>query len=156
MPFALSEQFVEPKEAASLYGDPTSIRVLPGPHLELFDERDRRLFFDRSFEVTPRSDRMGYRLAGPVLDSSPRAELVSSAVLMGTVQVPAEGKPILLMADRQTTGGYPTIAQVTTVDLPVIAQLKPGDEVRFENVTLEQAQAALRAQRAKLEVIKAR
>ena len=156
MPFALSERFVETAEAASLYGDQKSVRVLPGPHLELFDERDRRLFLERAFEVSPRSDRMGYRLAGPVLDSSPRAELVSSAVLMGTVQVPGGGEPILLMADRQTTGGYPAIAQVTTADLPLIAQLKPGDEVRFELVTLDQAHAALRAQRATLEAIRGR
>jgi antagonist of KipI len=154
MPFALSERFVDEAEATSLYGRSESVRVLPGPHFELFDERDRRSFFDHAFEVSPRSDRMGYRLTGPVLDSSQRAELVSSAVLMGTVQVPGGGEPILLMADRQTTGGYPTIAQVTTADLPTIAQLKPGDEIRFEMVTLDQAHAALRAQRDKLEAVK--
>jgi antagonist of KipI len=142
MPFALSELFVDEAEATSLYGKSESVRVLPGPHFELFDERDRRSFFDQAFEVSPRSDRMGYRLTGPVLDSSRRAELVSSAV------------PILLMADRQTTGGYPTIAQVTTADLPTIAQLKPGDEIRFKMVTLDQAHAALRAQRDKLEAVK--
>lgn len=156
MPFALSERFVDRAEAASLYGTSESVRVLPGPQFELFDERDRRLFFDQAFEVSPRSDRMGYRLSGPVLDSSRRAELVSSAVVMGTVQVPGGGEPILLMADRQTTGGYPTIAQVTAADLPMVAQLKPGDEIHFEMVTLDQAHAALRAQRDKLEAVKER
>jgi antagonist of KipI len=154
MPFALSERFVDKSEAASLYGTSKPIRVLPGPEFDLFDERDRRFFFDQAFEVSPHSDRMGYRLAGPVLDSSPRAELVSRAVVMGTVQVPGGGNPILLMADRQTTGGYPSIAQVTAADLPMVAQLKPGDEINFEMVTLDQAHAALHAQHDKLEDVK--
>ena len=80
------------------------------------------------------------------MNSSERSELISSAVLTGTVQVPPGGEPIVLMVDRQTTGGYPVIAQVARADLPVLAQLKPGDEIRFEEVTIDQAQTALRAQ----------
>ena len=150
MPFALSDHLVEPNDAVGLYQTSKPVRVVTGPHHDLFDKQDRQTFLKQPFEVSPRSDRMGYRLSGPVLGSGERAELVSSAVVMGSVQVPRGGEPIVLMADRQTTGGYPSIAQVAAVDLPTVAQLKPGDAIGFEAVTIEQAQAALRAQREQL------
>lgn len=153
MPFALSERFVAPDDAVGLYEPVGTVRVLPGPHFHLFAEDDRTTFLNEAFEVSPRSDRMGYRLAGPPLASGRRKELISSAVLTGTVQVPRGGEPIVLMSDRQTTGGYPIIAQVASVDLPAVAQLKPGDEIRFEAITLEQAHTALRAQHERLRAI---
>ena len=83
---------------------------------------------------------MGYRLEGPPLDLSESTELLSEAVAFGTVQLPPGGNPIVLMADRQTTGGYPRIGEVATVDLPLLAQLKPGDRLRFRPVSMTEAQ----------------
>ena len=91
------------------------------------------------FKVSPQSDRMGVRLAGTKLARIGSAELVSSAVAPGTVQVPPDGQPIVLMADAQTIGGYPQVAHVISVDLPLVAQLRPGDTLRFAEVTLEEA-----------------
>ena len=146
LPFALSERKVARAEVLDLYEHDRPVRVMRGPHFDLFDERDQKALVTETFQVSPRSDRMGFRLGGAVLNSSERSELISSAVLTGTVQVPPGGEPIVLMVDRQTTGGYPVIAQVARADLPVLAQLKPGDEIRFEEVTIDQAQTALRAQ----------
>ena len=87
---------------------------------------------------------MGARLEGPELDRVEPGDLLSEAVAPGTVQVPPNGQPILLLGDCQTIGGYPKIAHVITVDLPIAAQLSPGDAVRFHEVSLAQAQDLLR------------
>ena len=93
-----------------------------------------------TFRVSPDSERMGYRLSGtPLLMTKPR-QLLSEATTFGTIQVPAGGQPIILMADRQTTGGYPKMAYVATVDLPLLAQCAPGDALQFEAIPLERAQ----------------
>jgi antagonist of KipI len=97
---------------------------------------------------------MGYRLQGPVLQRQSTAELLSSAVTFGTVQVPPGGQPIVLMADRQTTGGYPRIAQVITADLSMLAQMRPGQQVRFQEVSLAEAQALYLAQERQLRELK--
>jgi antagonist of KipI len=154
LPFALTDRRLSPEDALGLYERDRPLRVMRGPHWELFDEQDREVFLHEVFEVSTSSDRMGYRLSGPLLDSSSRDELISSAVLSGTVQVPPSGEPIVLMADRQTTGGYPVIGLVVTADLPLVAQLRPGDEVRFDEVTIESAQRALRSQARKLRGVK--
>jgi antagonist of KipI len=83
---------------------------------------------------------MGYRLEGGALELTKPMELLSEAVAFGTVQLPPSGDPIVLMADRQTTGGYPRIGEVASVDLPLLAQLKPGDRIRFRPVALDEAQ----------------
>jgi antagonist of KipI len=83
---------------------------------------------------------MGYRLEGVAIELSEPTELLSEAVVFGTVQLPPGGNPIVLMADRQTTGGYPRIGEVASVDLPLLAQLKPGDRLRFRPVSLDEAQ----------------
>ncbi|MGN7409281.1 biotin-dependent carboxyltransferase family protein [Sporosarcina sp. SAFN-010] len=121
-----------------------TIRVLPGRQKNLFTEQSKRNFLSSSFTMGSQSDRMGYRLHGPQLQLSEPNELLSEAVTFGTVQVPSNGQPIVLMADRQTTGGYPKIAQVISADLPVLAQAKPGDSLRFEEVSLYTAQQLLR------------
>lgn len=116
------------------------IRVVKGRNYELFTEKSQQQFVSADFKVTPQSDRMGYRLKGPELKLKNQTEMISEAVNFGTIQVPAEGNPIVLLADRQTTGGYPKIAEVASVDLPKLAQSKPGDELRFEFISLEEAQ----------------
>ncbi len=93
---------------------------------------------------------MGYRLDGATLQA-PGDELLSFPVLAGVVQLPSGGQPILLMADHQTAGGYPVIATVTSASMPVAAQLAPGDELRFEETSIEDALSARAAQRAALE-----
>ncbi|PVZ25205.1 antagonist of KipI [Clostridium thermopalmarium DSM 5974] len=90
--------------------------------------------------ITPQSDRMGYRLKGKMLTLKEPLEMISEAVSLGTVQVPPDGNPIILLADRQTTGGYPKLAEIISVDIPIIAQLKPGDNIKFQEVSLEYAQ----------------
>jgi antagonist of KipI len=154
LPFALSERLLRSEDVQRFYQRNRPLRVLRGPHWELFDERDRSVFLSEVFEISVSSDRMGYRLSGPLLDSRTRDELISSAVLSGAIQVPPSGEPIVLMADRQTTGGYPVIGLVATVDLPLAGQLCPGDEVRFEETTIEWAQTALRSQARRLRTFK--
>jgi allophanate hydrolase subunit 2 len=103
------------------------------------------------FTVTPQSNRMGYRLSGgPPLARRHDEEMISDATFAGALQVPPSGDPILLMADRQTTGGYPQIATVITADLPVAGQLAPGDWVEFQLCSRADAIAALAAQEAQL------
>jgi len=126
------------------------VRVLPGLQATDFDRDSLVAFHGERFTVSPRSDRMGYRLDGPVLSLSYPRDLLSEAVTTGTVQVPPEGKPIVLMADAQSTGGYPRIAQVIEADLPVLGQLRPGDVLRFVPVGL--AEAEERRRRARLDL----
>lgn len=115
------------------------VRVLKGPEVNRFDAEQLNRFISEPYTISPQSDRMGYRLQGSLLKSRDATELVSEPVTFGTIQVPSGGEPIVLMADRQTTGGYPRIGQVIQVDLPVLAQKKPGDRVQFEFVSLEEA-----------------
>ncbi|CAH8243577.1 biotin-dependent carboxyltransferase family protein [Paenibacillus melissococcoides] len=127
-------------ELRPAYQDDPVLRVVRGPEYHRFDEESRRKLWTERFRVTPQSDRMGYRLEGVPLALAEPLDMVSSAVGAGTIQVPPEGNPIVLLADRQTAGGYPRIAHVTSVDLPLIAQVKPGGQIRFEEVSLEEAQ----------------
>lgn len=117
------------------------IRLIKSVQWEEFTPDSREALLTQPFRISPDSERMGYRLQGPnILMTEPR-QMISEATTFGTIQVPAGGQPIVLMADRQTTGGYPKIAYVASVDLPLLAQMGPGDVVQFELVTLEAAQA---------------
>ncbi len=126
------------------------LRVLPAVHRARFTDDAWDLLVQARFTVSPQSNRMGYRLDGPSLVHVGAADILSEAMPMGVVQVPASGQPILLMAERQTTGGYATIANVIAADLPVAGQLAPGDWVEFRPVTRTDALAALRARVAAL------
>lgn len=142
--------------AASLrppVGVTPTIRLTPGTHADALTAESRSALLGAEFRVSPRSDRMGYRLAGPTLRLSEPIELVSEAVAEGTVQLPPGGEPIVLMADRQTTGGYPRIAQVATVDLPLLAQLRPGEAVRFREIPLAESQALYLARERELTML---
>lgn len=120
------------------------VRAIPGPHDAMFGADVLEAFFASAYTVSTRSNRMGYRLDGPSLAVEGMGEILSDATPVGSVQVPPSGQPILLMADRQTTGGYPKIATVITADLPAAAQLGPGDWIRFTRCTAPEALAALR------------
>ncbi|BCJ86234.1 5-oxoprolinase subunit C family protein [Effusibacillus dendaii] len=136
------------------YGKNPTVRVMRGGEFDWFAKDIQQQFFAASFQVTPQSDRMGYRLSGPQLALSEPKELISEAVAAGTVQVPAEGNPIILLADRQTTGGYPKIAQVATVDLPILAQVTPGERIRFEEISLSQAQELYRLREREIGILR--
>lgn len=123
------------------------VRVVPGVHRDRFTEDAWRALTSSRFVVTPQSNRMGYRLEGPVLEHVRGADILSEATPIGALQVPASGQPILLMADRQTTGGYTTIAHVITADLPLAGQLAPGDWIAFAACTHAEAREALAVRR---------
>lgn len=118
------------------YSDAPVLRVVAGAQSEWFGAA----LTSREFRVDPRSDRMGLRLAGEALAARGARELASSGVVPGTIQVPTDGQPIVLGADAQTIGGYPQAGHVAAVDLPLVAQLRPGDRVRFRTITLAEAQ----------------
>jgi antagonist of KipI len=122
------------------YSQEPIVRVVPGAHTDSLDAASRTALFGGRFRVSASSDRMGYRLEGPQLQLRERVEMLSEGVTFGTVQLPPGGAPIVLMADGQTTGGYPRIGEVATVDLPLMAQLKPGDHVQFAPISLDDAQ----------------
>lgn len=123
------------------------LRVMRGPHVEYFDESVFELLQRSRFVISPQSNRMGYRLSGPPIPAAFAGDMMSDATFTGALQVPPSGEPILLMADRQTTGGYPQIAVVISADLSVAGQLLPGDWVEFELCTRAAAIAALVEQR---------
>lgn len=132
-------------DLSTLYPDLNDhvIRVIEGPEFELFSLNSKQAFFEKEFQLSNESDRMGYRLKGEALKLERPREMISSAVTFGTVQVTSNGDPIVLMADHQTTGGYPRIVQVITADFSKLAQLQSGQKIRFELLTLAQAHAAL-------------
>ncbi len=119
---------------------PAPLRVIPGPQWPRLARSSRTAFMESVFRVASNSNRMGLRFQGPRLALDRPLEMISSGVAAGTVQLPPDGSPIVLMADRQTTGGYPRLGEVATVDLPRAAQLRPGEEVRFVRVSLKEAQ----------------
>lgn len=127
--FAIAGNFAEP-----------IIRAMPGTHYNRFTPESRQAVFSKTYRIGLQSDRMGCRLEGEKLLLNSPMEILSEAVANGTVQVPPDGNPIVLLADRQTTGGYLRIAQVASVDIPVFAQLRPCDSFRFEEVTLLEAE----------------
>lgn len=129
------------------------LRVVLGPQENAFTPEGIQTFLSESYMVTPVSDRMGYRLEGPQIEQSAGADIISDGIVMGAVQVPASGQPIIMMADRQTTGGYTKIATVITADLPRLAQARPGDAICFCAVGVEEAQEELRTYEEKLKDI---
>ena len=126
------------------------LRVVMGPHDHRFTDASRRTFLSSRYVITPDSNRMGYRLDGAVLAQSGGGDMLSDATPVGSLQVPPSGLPILLMADRQTTGGYPKIATVITADLPLAGQLAPGDWIEFAECSRRGAVDALRRRHAAL------
>ena len=130
-------------QAIPIYQSEDTVRVTEGRQAKLFDEKSKDAFYNEAFQISSDSDRMGYRLKGPQLTLKEPKELVSEGVAFGSIQVPPDGQPIILMADRQTTGGYPKIGQIASVDLPKVSQSKPGESIRFEKITLEEAQQAM-------------
>ncbi len=129
---------------------PARLRVVLGPQDDHFTQAALDAFLNQPFTVTPEADRMGLRLSGPRLDHARGFNIVSDGIATGAIQVPGSGQPIVLLADHQTTGGYPKIATVISADLPAAGRLKPGDEIGFAAVSVAEAQEVRRSLEAEL------
>ncbi|AAL81398.1 urea amidolyase [Pyrococcus furiosus DSM 3638] len=122
-----------------------TVRVILGPNIEHFTPEGMRTFLTSEYTVTPESDRMGYRLEGPRIEHSEKgADIITEPIPRGAIQVPANGKPIIMLADAQTTGGYAKIATVIRVDIPMVVQTRPGEKLRFKAVSVNEAVQELR------------
>jgi KipI family sensor histidine kinase inhibitor len=135
-------------------GGEIAVRFVRGRRWAAFDETARTAFKKAVWRVRPQSDRMGLRLLGPPLTAAIPGEILSEGVAFGTVQVPPSGQPIVLMADRQTLGGYPKIGHVIAADLPRLAQARPGDSVRFSEIPIAEAQVAAAEMEKSLELLR--
>ncbi|MBI4840378.1 MAG: 5-oxoprolinase/urea amidolyase family protein [candidate division NC10 bacterium] len=133
-----------------------TVRVVLGPQEDAFSQAGRHTFLDAVYRVSPHADRMGCRLDGPVIAHRDSADIISDWIPPGGVQVPGDGKPIILLADRQTTGGYPKIATVIGADIPLVAQSRPGDALRFRAISVKEARAIAREIEAALAALPAR
>ncbi|MBX9588092.1 MAG: biotin-dependent carboxyltransferase family protein [Hyphomonadaceae bacterium] len=153
----LRQAQAEPREERMLpsleVAPPRRFRVVFGPQDDYFSAAGKRTLQEGVFTVSPASDRMGMRLEGPALEHAKGYNIVSDGIAPGSIQVPGNGLPIVLLADRQTTGGYPKIATVISADLPALGRLAPGAKVAFEAVGVEAAEAAHRQLRADIDAI---
>lgn len=142
-----------PEASRPPYSSAPTLAAVAGPHLRLLAPGSRKAFFSREWSVSQEADRMGFRLEGEALELR-GPEMISFGLAYGCVQVPASGKPILLMADHQTAGGYPVVAGVARADLPLAAQLLPGDAIRFQETPIGQAQERWRTLQRGLEALR--
>ncbi|ARK25525.1 KipI antagonist [Sporosarcina sp. P37] len=131
-----------------------TIRIIKGTEYERFNDTSKKRLVTQPYVVTPQSNRMGLRLEGSELALIEKLELLSEGVTFGTVQIPPNGKPIILMADRQTAGGYPKIAQVITADLGSLSQVKPNSKLHFQLITHAEAERELIAKEELVNQIK--
>jgi antagonist of KipI len=145
-PWGVSQRWV----SKVLFGP---LRAMPGEHMTWLTPEARHHLWNQAWIVSQRADRMGIRLEGPSLAFSQFRDLISEGVLPGTVQLPAGGQPILLLADSQTTGGYPRILHVATADLPKAGQLRPGERVRFTPIDVGEAHQLLCARHRELRAL---
>lgn len=145
-----------PPERESRSDHHATLRVLPGPQLEYFRPDAIAILQSAPYVVGQDSDRMGFRLEGPRLTHARSADIISDATPLGVLQVPASGQPILLMADRQTTGGYPKIATVIAADMAIAGQLAPADTITFALCTMAEALKALITQERALMAVEDR
>ncbi len=117
-----------------------TIRILPGTEVSQFSAEGIKTFLTETYTISPLSDRMGYRLSGKPIKHLDNADILSSGIPIGSVQIPGDGQPIIMMADRQTIGGYTKIAHVISADMDLLAQMRPGEKIRFKEIKLEEAQ----------------
>ncbi len=133
-----------PPDRRPPYSSEPVVRVVLGPHADRFTDEGIDSFLTGSYQVSPSSNRMGYRLEGPKISHTRGPDLISCGIPLGGIQVPGSGQPIILMADHQTAGGYTMIATVIQADIPLVAQCLPGERLRFKAVSLEEARDSLR------------
>jgi len=143
-----------PEELIPQFTNHFRAHVVLGPQADMFTEKGTNTFFSSQYEVTLEADRMGYRLDGPAIEHKTKADIVSDALLPGSIQVPKDGKPILIMRDAQTTGGYAKIAATITPDACMLGQAKPNDTIEFCRISLEEAYEKLFEYHQMLEALK--
>ena len=153
----LAADFICPEHLRPERGPDLPLRVVLGPQDDAFTEKGIKTFLESEYKITNEADRMGYRLEGPVIEHKSGADIISDAIPLGAVQVPGHGRPICMLADRQTTGGYTKIAVLCTPDIATLAQRIPGQSVSFKAISLEESIAAARAAREEIkELLKLR
>lgn len=128
-----------PKKLVPQFTDKFTVNVVLGPQADMFPEKAIDTFLSKPYTVTLEADRMGYRLEGPTIEHKNKADIVSDALLPGAVQIPKNGKPIIIMCDAQTTGGYPKIAVAITPDISLLGQAKPNNVIEFSKITASRA-----------------
>lgn len=128
-----------PEELVPQFTGQFKARVILGPQADMFTERGITTFLSSQYKVTLEADRMGYRLEGPIIEHKAKADIISDALLPGAVQIPKNGKPIMIMRDAQTAGGYPKIAVIITPDVSTLGQAKTNDVIEFSKITIQQA-----------------
>jgi allophanate hydrolase subunit 2 len=133
------------------YTQAPTVRVVLGPQDDRFTERGIAALFEAPYEMTPQSDRMGARLRGAHIEHTQGHDIISDGVALGGVQVVGDGQPIVLLADRQSTGGYTKIGTVCSFDIGRVCQVKPGQRLGFTRVTVAEAHELLRTHRAGLD-----
>ena len=143
-----------PSDWIPTLGKAILLRVIPGPQDHHFTKNGFETFYSTSYQVTSHCDRMGIRLEGPKIERRPDVEdsIISEGLISGAIQVPGDGKPIIILTEL-VTGGYTKIATIISTDLPKVAQLKPGDRVRFEPISIEEALLLLREQEERLNIL---
>lgn len=148
LPLKLAEAPQEPERTLDprrILARSNLLRVVLGPQQSHFTDAGLATFLESEFTVTAEADRMGYRLDGPAVEHADGFNIISDGIPLGAIQVPGTGRPIVLLADRQTTGGYPKIAVLITPDVAALSQLRPGAKLRFQAVTVEEGTDAHRA-----------
>lgn len=140
-----------PPERAPAYGGEPEVAVVLGPQDDRFTARGIAALFEAPYEMSPQNDRMGARLRGPFIEHTRGHDIISDGVALGGIQVVGDGQPIVLLADRQSTGGYTKIGTVCSFDIGRIAQTRPGGRIRFRRVTVAEAHAMLRQSRRALD-----
>jgi len=143
----LEFEYKMPKELVPQFTNHFRAHVVLGPQDDMFTEKGVSTLLSSQYKVTLEADRMGYRLEGPLIEHKGKADIVSDALLPGAIQVPKNGKPIVIMRDAQTTGGYSKIAVIASFDLSALGQAKPNDTVEFNRVAVAQANEKLREYR---------
>ena len=150
LPFFLSRK-LELDDVNEFEKDETVLRVVMGPQDDRFSKQGIETFLNSEYTVTSDFDRMGCRLEGPYIAAKESSDIISDGIAFGSIQVPAHGKPIILLADRQTTGGYAKIATVASVDIPKLVQRKTDHKIRFQPITVQEAQELYRKELKELD-----
>ncbi len=150
LPYFLSRK-LNPDDFSS---ENVTLRVVMGPQDDVFTKDGIKTFLESEYMVTSEFDRMGCRLDGPYIASKSGSDIISDGIALGSVQVPAHGKPIILLSDRQTTGGYAKIATVVSVDIPKLAQCRTDCKIHFEKISVQQAQTLFLKEEKELELMR--
>jgi len=152
--FSIKPGFRYPLNQIPAYKQKGIIRVIAGPQTDYFTRQGITTFFSSDYEVTNQSNRMGYRLVGPKIEQKKSADVISEATPPGSIQVPGNGMPIVLLADAQPTGGYPKIGVVITSDQNLLAQARPGDKIQFKRISATQSHKIYFEEEEKIQNIK--